>query len=70
MFYRRRIQDQLNHNTELELTLTKLENHIKELENKIEILKVKELNQENDDLMEVIILSINLYFERINGLSF
>jgi len=48
--------------------MTKLENHIKELENKIEIFRVKELNQENDDLMKVIILLINLYIEHTNGL--
>lgn len=66
--HRRRIQDQLNHNTELELLLTKLENHSKELENKIEILKAKELNQENNDLVDVIILIINLYIKYTNRL--
>lgn len=43
-------------NTNLELTLAKLENHIKELENKIEIFKAKELHRTNDNLVEVILL--------------
>jgi len=53
----------LNKNTELELNLTKYANHIKELENKIEIFKAKELHQENDNLVEVIFLSCKLYYK-------
>lgn len=53
-FCRQRIQDESGHNTELQLTMTKLENYIKELENKIEIFKTKELNQANDDFITVI----------------
>lgn len=52
-FCRQRIQDESGHNTELQLTMTKLENYIKELENKIEIFKTKELHQANDDFMTV-----------------
>lgn len=50
--YMHRIQVELNKNTELELNLTKYANHIKELENKIEIFKAKELHQANDNLVE------------------
>ncbi|CAI6360394.1 unnamed protein product [Macrosiphum euphorbiae] len=50
--YIHRIQVELDTNTKLELTLAKLENHIKELENKIEIFKAKELHQTNDNLVE------------------
>lgn len=55
-FCRHRIQVELDTNTKLELTVAKLENHIKELENKIEIFKAKELHQINDNLVEVILL--------------
>ncbi|KAL4107286.1 hypothetical protein QTP88_017654 [Uroleucon formosanum] len=50
--YIQKIQVELDTNTKLELTLAKLENHIKELENKIEIFKAKELHQTNDNLVE------------------
>ncbi|XP_022168561.1 golgin subfamily A member 4-like [Myzus persicae] len=50
--YMHRIQVELDTNTKLELTVAKLENHIKELENKIEIFKAKELHQINDNLVE------------------
>jgi len=54
----------LNKNTELELNLTKFANHIKELENKIEIFKAKELHQANDNVVEVIfLLSCKLYYK-------
>lgn len=49
-FYRKRIQDELDRNTELELNLIKLKNNIKELENKIDLFKTKELCHANDDL--------------------
>lgn len=55
--YRHKIQIESDRNTELELTLTKLENHIKELENKIEILKAEELHQANNYLVEVILFN-------------
>jgi hypothetical protein len=64
-FCRHRIQEQSDNNTKLELTLTKLENYIKVLENKIEIFQAKELHRVNDDLVEVILwnnlLLINFY---------
>lgn len=56
-------------NTKLELTLAKLENHIKELENKIEIFKAKELHQTNDNLVEVILLiGYKLYYNLLTSL--
>lgn len=59
-FCRQRIQDESGHNTELRLTMTKLENYIKELENKIEIFKTKELNQANYDFITVIYNNLSL----------
>ncbi|XP_015379166.1 PREDICTED: putative leucine-rich repeat-containing protein DDB_G0290503 isoform X1 [Diuraphis noxia] len=50
--YMHRIKVELETNTKLELNLAKLENHIKELENKIEIFKAKDLCQTNDNLVE------------------
>lgn len=55
-FFRQRIKLELETNTKLELTLAKLENHIKELENQIQIFKTKEQSETNDNLVEVIIL--------------
>lgn len=46
---RLRIKEESNNNTKLELTLTKLENYVKELENKIEIFKAKEYHEINSD---------------------
>ncbi|VVC38032.1 Hypothetical protein CINCED_3A004058 [Cinara cedri] len=50
--YMHKIQVESDRNTELELKLTKLENHIRELENKIEIFKIQESNQANNYLVE------------------
>lgn len=59
-FCRQRIQVESGYNTELQLTITKLENYIKELENKIEIFKTKELHQANDDFITVIYNNLSL----------
>lgn len=45
----------------MELCLTKLENYIKELENKIEMFKAKELQQKNGDLVKVMLINNNLF---------
>lgn len=56
---RLRIKEESNNNTKLELTLTKLENYVKELENKIEIFRAKEFHEINSENMVKVILFIN-----------
>lgn len=56
---RLRIKEESNNNTKLELTLTKLENYVKELENKIEIFRAKEFHEINTDNMVKVLLFIN-----------